>query len=69
LVRPDRVILPEVNTGAEPVVRPFAHQKLRTAQKCLGGLDAASVVGDDKIIQARGTLPLVCHPCRSSRPS
>jgi len=69
LKRPDRVTLPEVDTGAKPVVGLFADQKLRTAQKYLGGLDAASVVGKDKIIQAGGTPALIFRLGRSSHPS
>jgi hypothetical protein len=69
LKRTDRVTLPEVDTGAEPVVGLFADQKLRTAKKYLGGLDAASVVGKNEVIQAGGTPALIFRLGRSSHPS
>ena len=69
LKRPDRVALPEVSPRAEPVIGFLADQKLRTAQKYLGGLDAAAVIGKNKIIQAGGTPVLIFHPYRNSHPS
>jgi len=69
LERPDWVALPEIGSGTEPVVGFFADQKLRTAQKYLGGLDAASMICEGKIIQAGGTPALIFRPGRSSRPS
>jgi hypothetical protein len=62
----NRIAFPEIDAGAKPVVGLFADQKLRTAQKNLGGLDAAAVIGKNKIIQTGGTPSLACRLYRSS---
>jgi len=69
LKRSDRVALPKVNAGAKPIVRFFADQKLRAAQNYLGGLDAASVVGKNEVIQTCGTPALICRLYRNNHPS
>jgi len=66
---PDWVVLPEVDSWAKPVIGCFAGQKLRTAQKYLGGVDATSVIGKNEIIQTRGTPVLACRSRQSSHPA
>ena len=69
LQRPDWITLPEINPRTKPIVGFFAHQKVRTAQNCLGGFDAASVAGKNKAIQTGGIPALICRPCRNNHPS
>lgn len=69
LESPDGVTFPEVDPRAKPVVGFLADQKLRAAQKDLGGLDAASVIGKDEVIQTCGTPALVCRLCQNNHPS
>jgi hypothetical protein len=47
LIGSDHVVLPEVNTGAKPVIILSAGLKRRTAQEFLGGFEIASVIGKD----------------------
>ncbi len=66
---PDWVVFPEVDSWPKPVVGCLACQKLRTAQKYLGGFDTASVIGKNEVIQIRGTPALACRFRQSSHPS
>ncbi len=65
LICPEGVVLPEINAGAEPIVGFFTRYKLRTAQKKLGGLGAASVISEDDVRQSRDTPALIRHSHRS----